>query len=154
MRLTKYANREPSRLSGGQKQRVAIAGILALKPKCIIFDESTAMLDPIGRKDVLKIMKRLSREQGITVINITHLMDEAAAADRIIVLSGGKFLASGTPHEIFEDASLMKEAGIQPPQCTALCSELRSRGVEIGFGIDPEETAGIILSLLGKEASV
>ena len=153
MRLTKYADREPSRLSGGQKQRVAIAGILALRPECIIFDESTAMLDPIGRKEVLKIMTRLARKQGITVINITHLMEEAAAADRIIVINEGHVLATGTPYEIFSNNKLMNEAGIEPPQCAALCAELRKRGVDIGFGINPEETAKLVLSAIGGDTA-
>lgn len=148
MSLGEFADREPARLSGGQKQRVAIAGILALSPECIIFDESTAMLDPIGRKDVLGIMKRLSRENGITVINITHLMDEAAAADRIIVLNRGRYLDSGTPKDIFSDSELMDEAGIQLPQCSGLCRELKKRGIDIGFGITPEETCRLITDAL------
>lgn len=127
--LTEYAKAEPSRLSGGQKQRVAIAGVLAMMPECVIFDESTAMLDPVGRRDILKVMKRLSREFGFTVINITHLMDEAAAADRIMVLDGGKLAGIGTPDEIFSDRELMVRTGIQPPFCSRLIDELERRGV-------------------------
>ncbi len=151
MRLTDLARKEPSRLSGGQKQRVAIAGILALRPECMIFDESTAMLDPVGRKEVLAIMKRLSSEHGITVINITHLMDEAAAADRVIVLRDGELIASDSPERIFSDPVLMGRAGIKPPQCAELCLLLRKMGIDAGFGLTPEQTARLILGSFGAD---
>ena len=99
--MTEYAKHEPHRLSGGQKQRVAIAGVLAMMPKCIIFDESTAMLDPVGRKEVMDAILRLNREQGITVINITHHMDEAVRADRVVVIDSGCVCIDGTPSEVF-----------------------------------------------------
>ena len=99
--MTEYSKHEPHRLSGGQKQRVAIAGIIAMMPECMIFDESTAMLDPVGRKEVMDTIDMLCREKGITVINITHHMNEAVRADRVIVLNDGKIYMDGTPEEIF-----------------------------------------------------
>ncbi len=141
--LNGFERSEPSRLSGGQKQRVAIAGVFAMMPECIIFDESTAMLDPIGRRDIMAIMKSLS-QKGITVINITHLMAEAAMADRILVLNKGHFECSGTPAEIFSDTDLIKRAGLAIPQSAELVNELRRRGYDVGFGITPEECAGKI----------
>ncbi len=138
--LSGYAGAEPSRLSGGQKQRVAIAGILAMMPECIIFDESTAMLDPGGRREIMKIMKTL-KSQGITVINITHLMEEAAEADRVIVLDKGRIAADGTPHEIFSDTEMLTRLGILPPQCADVMNGLREAGFPVGAGITPEECA-------------
>ena len=146
--LSGYEKAEPSRLSGGQKQRVAIAGILAMKPECIIFDESTAMLDPAGRSEILKIMKQL-RSEGITVINITHLMDEAAVADRMIVLDGGRIAADGTPDDIFAKTDRLSELGILPPQCAAVMNELKKRGYPLRTGITPERCAEIIASACG-----
>ncbi len=136
--------KEPSRLSGGQKQRVAIAGVLAMHPECIIFDESTAMLDPRGRHEVLGIMKRLSRDRGITVIDITHLMEEAAQADRIIVLNRGKVEGEGTPDEVFLNRDLISRAGILPPQSARLLSEVEKRGFPVGKATDPERAASLI----------
>jgi len=144
--LTDYAMAEPARLSGGQKQRVAIAGVLAMAPECIIFDESTAMLDPIGRRDVMNIMLYL-KSKGITVINITHLMDEAARADRIILLDSGRKVCEGTPKEIFSNTALLTEYGIIPPQCTALLNELRDRGYDLPEAVTPEEAADLIEGL-------
>lgn len=126
--MTEYAQHEPHRLSGGQKQRVAIAGVLAMKPACMILDESTAMLDPIGREEVLSVVERLNREEGITVITITHYMEEAARADRIVVLNDGEVLISGTPGEVFSQPALLARAGLETPQCTALCHRLRRDG--------------------------
>lgn len=141
--LKGFEKAEPARLSGGQKQRVAIAGVLAMKPECIIFDESTAMLDPIGRRDVLGIMKQLS-DEGITIINITHLMAEAAMADKIIVLNRGRIEKVGTPHEIFSDTELIEKAGLSVPQSAELMNVLRARGIDAGFGITPAECADLI----------
>lgn len=129
--MTAYAQHEPHRLSGGQKQRVAIAGIIAMMPECIIFDESTAMLDPSGRKEVLDAIQMLNREKGMTVLNITHYMNEAAMADRIIVISDGRLLMDGTPDEIFARRDELKEAGLEVPQCAALIHELRAAGFSI-----------------------
>ena len=135
--MTEYSQHEPHRLSGGQKQRVAIAGVIAMMPKCIIFDESTAMLDPVGRREVLETIRMLNREQGITVLNITHYMNEAAMADRIIVINDGKLLLDGTPNEIFAQRELLLRVGLEVPQCAALIHELR----DAGLALDGEDIA-------------
>ncbi len=129
--MRKYARHEPHRLSGGQKQRVAIAGIIAMLPDCIIFDESTAMLDPIGRRDVLRVIDTLNRERGITVITITHYMDEAARADRVLVLNDGELYMEGTPAEIFARPDELTAIGLDVPQCTDLVHQLRMAGIDI-----------------------
>ncbi len=129
--MSEYAHHEPHRLSGGQKQRIAIAGIIAMSPECIIFDESTSMLDPSGRKDVLKTMEKLNRENGITVITITHYMNEAAKADRVVVLDDGNVLMDGTPAQIFAEPEKLRKAGLDVPQCSALVEELRAMGIEL-----------------------
>ena len=129
--MEEYAKHEPHRLSGGQKQRVAIAGVIAMMPKCIIFDESTAMLDPSGRREVLETIRMLNRDHGITVLNITHYMNEAAMADRIIVINDGTLLLDGTPDEIFAQREVLQRVGLEVPQCAALIHELRAMGVEI-----------------------
>ena len=151
--MTKYARHEPHRLSGGQKQRVVIAGIIAMRPSCMIFDESTAMLDPAGRREVIETFERLNREQGITVLTITHYMNEAARADRVIVLDDGKILADGTPREIFADADRLIAAGLDVPQCTSLVHGLRARGIALeGEPVNVEECADLICRAL-KEKS-
>lgn len=127
--MKQYAHHEPHRLSGGQKQRVAIAGIIAMMPKCIIFDESTAMLDPNGRKEVLETIRFLNREFGMTVLNITHYMNEAAEADRVIVINDGLVLMDGTPDAVFANREILKNVGLEVPQCTALIHELRGLGI-------------------------
>ena len=129
--MTEYARHEPHRLSGGQKQRVAIAGIIAMMPECMIFDESTAMLDPLGRREVVETMERLHRERGITIITITHHMDEAARADRIIVLDDGRILRDGTPEEIFSESELLGGVGLDVPQSAALVHRLRRAGIDL-----------------------
>ena len=129
--MSEYAHHEPHRLSGGQKQRIAIAGIIAMSPECIIFDESTSMLDPSGRKDVLKTMEKLNRENGITVITITHYMNEAVKADRVVVLDDGNILMDGTPAQIFAQPEKLRKAGLDVPQCSALIEELRAMGIDI-----------------------
>ena len=126
-----YAHHEPHRLSGGQKQRIAIAGVIAMMPKCIIFDESTAMLDPNGRREVLETIRMLNREHGITVLNITHYMNEAAMADRVIVINDGKLLMDGTPDEIFARREELQRVGLEVPQCAALIHELRDLGIAL-----------------------
>lgn len=147
-----YAKHEPHRLSGGQKQRVAIAGIMAMMPRCIIFDESTAMLDPIGRKEVMESIVALNREKGITVIMITHYMDEAAKADRIVVLNDGVALLDGTPKEVFENEKLLRSVGLDVPQCTELAHRLKSAGIELsGDCVSIEECASAIIESLKKE---
>ena len=120
----------PHQLSGGQKQRIAIAGVIAMRPKCIVFDEPTAMLDPQGRKDVLRIIHELHRE-GITIILITHFMDEAASADRIVILEHGRIRLDGTPAEVFSRIAELKEMGLEIPMPAALAEELRTRGIPV-----------------------
>ena len=129
--MSEYAHHEPHRLSGGQKQRIAIAGIIAIAPEIMIFDESTSMLDPVGRREVLATMERLNREQGITVLTITHYMDEAARADRVIVLDDGAVLMDGTPAEIFRHPDKLRRAGLDVPQSSALAEELEKLGVKL-----------------------
>ncbi len=126
--MTEYAKHEPHRLSGGQKQRVAIAGMIAMMPKCIIFDESTAMLDPGGRREVLDTIRMLNREHGITVLNITHYMNEAAEADRVLVINDGTLLLDGTPDEVFAKRGVLQGAGLEVPQCTEVVHSLREQG--------------------------
>lgn len=128
-----YRNRKesPNNLSGGQKQRVAIAGVLAMRPKCIVFDESTAMLDPVGRREVLKAVRELNEKAGITILWITHFMDEVTNADRILVMNEGKLVMSGKPKEIFSQPDKLKKYRLDVPQVTELAEELRKRGVPI-----------------------
>ena len=121
----------PYKLSGGQKQRVAIAGIIAMKPDCIVLDEPTAMLDPQGREEVLSTVLKLNRENGITIVMITHYMEEAVLADKVYVMDSGKMLTSGTPREVFSQVELMKKHRLDVPQATELCHKLRACGVEI-----------------------
>ena len=129
--MSEYKRYAPHLLSGGQKQRVAIAGILAMQPECIIFDEPTAMLDPIGRKDVLKTIKEINKEYGITIVLITHYMDEAAQADRIVVMDKGKLIMEGTPKKVFSQVELMKKIGLDVPQVTELSYELNKEGIKL-----------------------
>lgn len=152
--MTEYAKHEPHRLSGGQKQRVAIAGIIAMMPECMIFDESTAMLDPIGRREVMETIDMLRREKGITVINITHHMNEAVRADRVIVLNDGKIYMDGTPEEIFGEPYKLELAGLEVPQCTALIQELRRKGYKLeGECTTPEKCAALIAALIGGKTN-
>lgn len=129
--MTDYIRHEPHRLSGGQKQRVAIAGILAMQPECVVFDEPTAMLDPRGRKDVMNIISKLNKEMKKTVILITHYMDEAAKADRVVVIDEGKIIADGVPHDVFNQVELLKSVGLDVPQPTELVYKLKKAGVNI-----------------------
>lgn len=147
--MTAYAKHEPHRLSGGQKQRIAIAGVMAMEPECIIFDESTAMLDPLGRKDVMDSMIKLNRENGITVIMITHYMEEAACADRIVVLNDGEMILDGTPDWVFAQEDTLKACGLAIPQCTELVHRLRDEGIELdGSCISVEGCAKLIINSL------
>ena len=129
--MSEYAKGEPARLSGGQKQRIAIAGILAMKPDCMIFDESTAMLDPLGRRDIMNTIEKLNREHGITIIMITHYMDEAARANRIVVLDDGEVLMDGTPVEIFAHPERLEKCGLDVPQCVSVVHTLKKYGINI-----------------------
>ncbi|MBQ4136328.1 MAG: energy-coupling factor transporter ATPase [Clostridia bacterium] len=143
--MLEYAKHEPHRLSGGQKQRVAIAGVMAMRPECVIFDESTAMLDPLGRKEVLDSILKLNREKQVTVIMITHYMDEAALADRIVVLNDGKMLIDGTPSEVFEKERMLLDAGLAIPQCTELVHRLRDSGIVLdGDCVDLDDCVELI----------
>ena len=129
--MSEYARHAPHKLSGGQKQRVAIAGIIAMRPEVIIFDESTAMLDPRGRREVVDIMERLNKDEGITVLNITHYMEEAARADRVIVINDGKIALDGTPREVFANVDRLRAMGLEAPQGNELVLELKKAGVDI-----------------------
>ena len=135
VRMSKYADTAPHMLSGGQKQRVAIAGILAMEPNVIIADEATAMLDPSGRREVLETMRRLNRQKGITVIWITHFMEEAAQADRVLVITDGEIRISGTPDQVFDRVEEMQEMHLDVPHMTALAGELRAAGMPLRSGI-------------------
>ena len=129
--MTEYSRHAPHKLSGGQKQRIAIAGIIAMKPRVIIFDESTAMLDPQGRRDVVDIMERLNKEEGITVINITHYMEEAARADRVIVINDGKIALDNTPRVVFSNVEKLRSMGLEAPQGNELVLELKKAGLNV-----------------------
>ncbi len=129
--MLKSRKESPNNLSGGQKQKVAIAGVLAMKPKCIVFDESTAMLDPVGRREVLEAVRELNKKEGITILWITHYMDEAAQADRILIMNEGKLVMEGTPREVFARADQLKKWHLDVPQVTELAAELRKRGMDI-----------------------
>ena len=129
--MTEYARHAPHLLSGGQKQRVAIAGVLAMRPECIVLDEPTAMLDPVGRGEVMSTIKKLNRENGITVVLITHHMDEAAQADRLIVMHDGHIMADGKPEQVFQNVDGLRSLGLEVPEPVALLYELRQSGVEV-----------------------
>ena len=146
--MSEYKKHAPHLLSGGQKQRIAIAGILAMKPKCIIFDEPTAMLDPSGRKEVLDTIIDLNKNYGITVILITHYMDEAAKADRIVVMDKGKLILDGKPRDVFSNVEKMKSIGLDVPQVTELSYELQKAGINIDTRIlDVNEMVNAICQL-------
>lgn len=133
--MYEYKRHAPHLLSGGQKQRIAIAGVLAMQPECIIFDEPTAMLDPFGRREVLRNIKEINKEFNITIVLITHYMDEAAQADRVIVIDKGEIMLEGTPREVFSNVKQMKDIGLDVPQVTELSYELKNNGVDIGTDI-------------------
>jgi len=140
--MYEYREHAPHLLSGGQKQRIAIAGIIAMEPKCIILDEPTAMLDPRGRREVIETIGRLNREKGITVVLITHHMDEAAKAQRVVVLHKGKVAADGTPKEVFSQVQLLHDIGLAAPETVELCWEMNRQGFDLPLDkLDPEECA-------------
>ena len=150
--MTEFARHEPHRLSGGQKQRVAIAGIIAMMPECMIFDESTAMLDPIGRQEVIETLEKLNREKGICVLSITHYMDEAVRADRVIVLNDGRILYDGKPEEVFRHKKELRAVGLDLPQCASLCRRLEERGITLLGNVNtPEGAAKAILELINNK---
>ena len=147
--MYEYREHAPHLLSGGQKQRIAIAGIIAMEPKCIILDEPTAMLDPRGRREVIETIGRLNREKGITVVLITHHMDEAAKAQRVVVLHKGKVTADGTPKEVFSQVSLLHDIGLAAPETVELCWELNKQGFHLPVDkLDPEECAQALYEMV------
>lgn len=151
--MTKYAKKAPHMLSGGQKQRVAIAGVLAMKPECIVLDEATAMLDPIGRREVLAAVEKLNREQGITVVLITHHMNEAEHADRVIVMNEGRVAMDGAPREVFAQVEKLKSIGLTVPDTVELLYELRGAGCDLPLtAITVDECADAIARCFGKSA--
>ena len=140
--MYEYRTHAPHLLSGGQKQRIAIAGVIAMEPKCIVLDEPTAMLDPRGRREVIDTIGRLNREKGITVVLITHHMDEAAKAQRVVVLDKGKVAADGTPKEVFSQVELLHGIGLAAPETVELCWELNQEGFDLPLDkLDPKECA-------------
>ena len=147
--MYEFRKREPHRLSGGQKQRVAIAGVIAMNTKCIVMDEPTAMLDPQGRKEVIDTVMKLNKEFGITVILITHFMDEAVKADRVVVMDDGCIALDGTPKQVFRNVEKIKALGLDVPQATELVYRLRKRGMKLPDDIlDENECAEAVLRLL------
>ena len=148
--MYEYREHSPSQLSGGQKQRVAIAGIIAMRPDCIVLDEPTAMLDPAGRREVMKTIRRLNRENGITIILITHYMDEAAQAERVVVMDKGKIILDDTPSEVFSHVDMLREVGLDVPQVTQLMYLMDHSGFEGADThiINEEECADYLYSLL------
>lgn len=151
--LKDFSESAPHLLSGGQKQRVAIAGILAMRPRCIVLDEATSMLDPIGRKEVMNILKKLNEEEKITIVHITHNMDEAFLADRVIVINDGIIEADGTPQEIFSMVDKIKEFGLDVPQVTELLYELERYGYELPKGLlTIDEAYDVLKPILQKKS--
>ena len=147
--MYEFREHAPHLLSGGQKQRIAIAGVIAMQPRCIVLDEPTAMLDPIGRADVLRTIKALNRQRGVTVVLITHHMDEAAQADRLVVMAKGRVIADGAPKEIFQDVEVLKAVGLTVPETTQLLWELRQEGLDVPLdALSDEECAQALKELL------
>ena len=148
VRMSEFAAYTPSKLSGGQKQRIAIAGVLAMKPDCIVLDEPTAMLDPVGRKEVMETIERLNREEGITIILITHYMDEAVRGDRVYVIDDGHLVMQGHPKEIFAQVETLKGYGLDVPQVTETAYLLRKEGIDLpGDILTTEEMVGALCQL-------
>ncbi len=147
--MYEYRTHAPHLLSGGQKQRIAIAGVIAMEPKCIVLDEPTAMLDPRGRREVIDTIGRLNREKGITVVLITHHMDEAAKAQRVVVLDKGKVAADGTPKEVFSQVELLHGIGLAAPETVELCWELNQEGYDLPLDkLDPKECAQALYDMV------
>ena len=148
--MYEYREHAPHLLSGGQKQRIAIAGVIAMEPKCIILDEPTAMLDPRGRREVIETISRLNKEKNITVVLITHHMDEAAKADRVVVLHKGQVKADGTPREVFSQVELLHDIGLAAPETVELCHAMNKLGFNLPLDrLEPEECAQTLCELLG-----
>ena len=152
--MYEYREHAPHLLSGGQKQRIAIAGVIAMQPRCIVLDEPTAMLDPIGRSEVLKTIKELNRASGVTVVLITHHMDEAAQADRLVVMAKGRVVADGTPKDVFQRVEELKAVGLAVPETTQLLWELRQAGVDVPLdALSDQECAAVLAGLLNKDVT-
>ena len=149
--MYEYRKHSPGLLSGGQKQRVAIAGIIAMRPECIVLDEPTSMLDPAGRKDVMNTIKKLCGSYGITVLLITHYMDEAVQADRVIVIDEGRVILDGVPKNVFSNVEILKKAGLDVPQVTELVFKLRKQGIDIDPDVLTEEECVNALASVLKE---
>lgn len=143
--MTDYREHAPHLLSGGQKQRIAIAGVLAMRPECLVLDEPTAMLDPLGRREVLTTVKRLNKEQGITIVYITHFMEEAVNADRVVVLDGGKVAFAGAPAQVFSQVDRLKELGLDAPLAAEVSCRLREAGLDIAPDVITDEQLAVIL---------
>lgn len=151
--MYEYREHAPHKLSGGQKQRIAIAGIIAMATKCIVLDEPTAMLDPRGREEVMSTIKRLNKEQGITIILITHYMDEAVQADRVIVMDDGRVLTEGEPRKVFSNVELLKKHRLDVPQATELAYKLKKEGIDLGgMPMNTAECIELIAKVIGKES--
>ena len=149
--MYEFREHAPHLLSGGQKQRVAIAGVIAMQPRCIVLDEPTAMLDPIGRADVLRTVKELNRSRGVTVVLITHHMDEAAQADRLVVMAKGRVVADGAPKEVFQRVEELKAVGLTVPETTELLWQLRQAGVDVPLdALSDEECAQALYDVLTR----
>jgi len=149
--MYEFREHAPHLLSGGQKQRIAIAGVIAMQPKCIVLDEPTAMLDPIGRADVIRTIKQFNRDSGMTVVLITHHMDEAAQADRLVVMARGKVIADGHPRQVFQDVEGLKAVGLTVPHTTQLLWDLRQEGIDVPLdALSDEECAQVLCELLSK----
>ena len=147
--MTEYARHAPHLLSGGQKQRVAIAGVLAMRPRCVVLDEPTAMLDPVGRAEVMSTLLELKRKFGITLVLITHHMDEAAQADRLVVMHDGHIVADGVPSEVFQNVEYLRSLGLEVPETVGLMYELRKNGVTVPLDtLDADSCAAALAELL------
>ncbi len=147
--MSEYTTHAPHLLSGGQKQRIAIAGVIAMRPRCIVLDEPTAMLDPIGRAEVLRTIGLLNKNYGITVVLITHHMDEAALADRLVVMAKGKVIADGAPRQVFQQVEQLKSVGLTVPETVELCWQLRQEGLDLPLdAISDEECAKALYALI------
>ena len=147
--MTEYAHHAPHLLSGGQKQRVAIAGVLAMRPRCVVLDEPTAMLDPVGRSEVMSTLLELKRKFGITLVLITHHMDEAAQADRLVVMHDGHIVADGAPSEVFQDVEYLRSLGLEVPETVGLMYELRKNGVDVPLDtLNADSCAAALAELL------
>lgn len=148
--MYEFRNHDATKLSGGQKQRIAIAGVIAMQPSCIVLDEPTAMLDPKGRKEVISTIKKLNKEKGITIVLITHFMNEAARSERVVVMNDGEILLDGTPREVFMNVGLLQSIGLDVPQATELMFDLRKEGIRAPFDVlTSDECTAALMELLG-----